>query len=416
MPGHVLFDWRLKDVSAAVRPGSITHKASEKDTHCSHNDTFKSGRGYLSARRSEEQSARTWRPFILPNHLLWGECSEISARMTAKRPGPLASCVVLNAQKQINYSLFLRRTDNVHSNTHGTHVCVNVCIMAGGLPADVCGEDVSADANNLPELWHRCGSSSREELTTINNWISPGWVFFSIHYLSSNWLPRAGFLTCPAINVLLLCAKLMATAAPWKTHTQLHPELKKPRQFVLYRFAGDGAATLISRNGIQQDRLSLPDKIGLFFILLSRCLWGNRAAQVFLLTQNSLWINLAVNNLCCSAPACLFPRLRPPRLLFVTPCCCFLECGTSYSMRRASRIWWRVIVLYTNNTCAGTQTKMYKLALAHAFISPAHVWRGCGPYQFRGVLFWIKCCYGRTLFAFTMSCWQFEPLCVCLGV
>ena len=160
VPGHALFEWRLKDVSAAARSGSITHTVSEKDTHCSRNDTFESGRGYLLARRSEEQSARTWRPFILPNHLLWGECGEISARMTAKRPGPLACCVALSAQKQINYRLFLRRTDNVHSNAHSTHVCVNVSIVAGGLPADVCGEDVNANANNLSELWHRCGSYS----------------------------------------------------------------------------------------------------------------------------------------------------------------------------------------------------------------------------------------------------------------
>lgn len=60
--------------------------------------------------------------------------------------------------------------------------------------------------------------------------------------------------------------------------------IEKQRQFVQYRCAWGDTGTLINRNGIQQDRLSLLDQIGLFFMVLSRC-HCEIAAQVFLRTK-----------------------------------------------------------------------------------------------------------------------------------
>lgn len=135
-------------------------------------------------------------------------------------------------------------------------------------------------ANNLPELWHRCEGSSRKEFGMLNNWISPSCNF--IHYLSSNWLPQIGFRTCPTINVLLLLCLINGHCCFMKNTHSITSGIEKQRQFVLYRCAWDGTGTLINRNGIQQDRLSLLDQIGLFFIVLSRCNCGDFAAQAFL--------------------------------------------------------------------------------------------------------------------------------------
>lgn len=226
--------------------------SEQKDMHCSRNDTFKSGRGYLLLRKSEEQSARPWWPFILPNHQLRADCFQISAFMTAKRPSPLAGHVTLNVKKQINYPLCFRLRWCVFlwEMSYCNCACVNVSVVACGLlfHAQTCSHLWwTSWTDNLPKLWHGCSSSWEE--VRINNGISPGCDF--IHYLSSNWLLQVGFLTCPTINVLLFMCLINGHCSFMKNTHSITSGIKKPWQFVLYCCAGDGRETLISQNGIQ---------------------------------------------------------------------------------------------------------------------------------------------------------------------
>lgn len=222
------------------------------------------------------------------------------------------------------------------------HAWVNVCISPGGLlfVTQICSR---RRVNNLPELWHRCGASSREELRMINNWSSPSCNF--IHCLSSNWLLQVGFLTCPTINVLPFMHLINGHCSFMKNTHSITSGIEKPRQFVLYRFAGDGTETLINRNGIQQDRLSLLDQIGLFFILLSRCHCGTTLQLKFSYRST---IQLS------TISAALLQLVRSEAVTFPSPLCdtvfMFSERGESYSMYSTFHIWWRLIVLCTNNT------------------------------------------------------------------
>lgn len=60
-----------------------------------------------------------------------------------------------------------------------------------------------------------------------------------------------GFLTCPAINVLLFMCLINGHCSFMKNTHSITSGIEKPRQFVLYRCAGDGTDTLISQKGIQ---------------------------------------------------------------------------------------------------------------------------------------------------------------------
>lgn len=85
-----------------------------------------------------------------------------------------------------------------------------------------------------------------------------------------------------------LCSLINGRCSFMKNTHSITSGIKKLRQFALYGCAGDGAGPLISPNEIQQDRLSLRDQIGLFFILLSRRHRGSATAPVFLQIQNSV--------------------------------------------------------------------------------------------------------------------------------
>lgn len=202
----------------------------------------------------------------------------------------------------------------------------------------------------------------------INNWISTGskWGDF-IHYLSSNWLLHVGFLTCPTINALLFMCFINGHCSFMKnTHSITSGDWKAAE-----------ACTILQCWECQRD-INQPQwksvrqtcSFGLFLILLSCCLCGSIAAEIFLLTRNLLWINSAVNNLCCSAllwvvcskavtvPSSVSVQTLPDVVVM------FLEYGTSYSMCCTFQIWWRVIVLSGDDLCTHK--------LAHMFISRAH--------------------------------------------
>lgn len=124
-------------------------------------------------------------------------------------------------------------------------------------------------------------------------------------------------------------------------------------------------------------------------MLLSCCLCGKIAVRVLFLSQNPLCMNIAVNTLCSFC----FARLVCSE--FVTPC-----------PRSDSSLWrcvdvagvrdviFNVLPLSYLVYCFVHKHKqkqhMYKLTLAHRFISRAHVLRVRHPNQFHRVLFWIK--------------------------
>ena len=220
----------------------------------------------------------------------------------------------------------------------------------------------------------------------INNWISPGrewWDF--IHSLPSNRLLHVEFLTCLPINVLLFMCLINGQCSFIKPLNYIWNWKTTAACAMLHCWGCQ--ADINQLNGSQWDRLGPLDQIRLFFILLSSCLSGNIASQVFLLTQNSLWINFAVNSLCCSAPACLLrgcdcPVAGPP---------------PRWSVGSHSMCLFVEDLLFCIPTIRGhTYTQDDdKLTKAHMFISLAHVWRGSHPSQFHRVLFWIKSIYSQ---------------------
>jgi len=77
-------------------PGAINDK---KETRAAAGMIPWRREGWGRARSARPRAPR--QPFILPNHLIRGECFQVAV----KRPGPLAGCVELNMKKQINYRL-----------------------------------------------------------------------------------------------------------------------------------------------------------------------------------------------------------------------------------------------------------------------------------------------------------------------
>lgn len=114
---------------------------------------------------------------------------------------------------------------------------------------------------------------------------------------------------------------------------------------------------------------------------------------------------------CCEAATVLSP--------VQTPLCdtvlMFLECGTSYSMWCTFHVWWRVIVLYTNNTCTRTQTHTQRCTNSHwhASLSFQLMFRErTPPKPIPWGLVLNKKLLWPTLSEFKIPSWQYEPSCV----
>lgn len=134
--------------------------------------------------------------------------------------------------------------------------------------------------NNLPELWHRCGASSREELSMINNWSSPSCNF--IHCLSSNWLLQVGFLTCPTINVLPFMHLINGHCSFMKNTLNYIRNWKAAAVCaVSLRWGRRGDINQPKWNSTRQTESSRPNWT-IFHIVVTLPLWHYTAAQVFL--------------------------------------------------------------------------------------------------------------------------------------
>lgn len=139
----------------------------------------------------------------------------------------------------------------------------------------------------------------------------------------------------------------MATAARWKTHTQLRLELKS-RSCLCCAGATpqDGTETLIRPNAIRQDTLGFWGRIGLFFIWLSGCRRARTLGLKFCLGPppkncfESTQLPAAAPLTACLRWGC--------DLVFVL----FKRWGTSHSRRSVFYIWLGLIALNTGSTRA----------------------------------------------------------------
>lgn len=171
--------------------------------------------------------------------------------------------------------------------------------------------------------------------------------------------------------------------------------IEKPRQFVLYRFAGDGTETLINRNGIQQDRLSLLDQIGLFFILLSRCHCGTTLQLKFSYRST---IQLS------TISAALLQLVRSEAVTFPSPllCLCFRSVG--------NHIQCTPPFIFGGDLLFCVQTIHARTETADIYLSSSCLERPHKASPWGGVL--NKYLLWPTMSEFKMPSWQKEPWCV----
>lgn len=183
--GHILLtdSWRASQQAGVGRLGSIFHTAS-KSTCTAAVMIHLSPEGVIwSVRKSEEQSARPRRPFILPNHRLRGERFKISACMTA-RSCPLVALHQMLRNRSITASIWDRGDAFQRERAYVLPRALWPAVWCfAHKQAVICGEDVK------PIIYLSSDTDVEvppgEEVGMINNWISPGCDF--IHYLSSNW-------------------------------------------------------------------------------------------------------------------------------------------------------------------------------------------------------------------------------------
>lgn len=165
-------------------------------------------------------------------------------------------------------------------------------------PPVVCGDDAA------PLIYLSCsthGGSASEAVRVKNNWISPGhkWRDF-IHSLSSNWLLHVDFLTCLPINVQLFMCLINDRCSFIKPLNYIWNWKATAAQALLHLWGCQGDINHL--NGIQQERFSPLDWIGLFVILLSFCFCGDSTFSLDL--KSTLNRHDCQRSLCRSDPVC----------------------------------------------------------------------------------------------------------------